>query len=186
MEDHALIELYWNRDEAAIAQTAQKYGGYCNQIAYNILGNPQDSEECVSDTYLKAWNAIPQDRPGLFRAYLGRITRNLAINRYHLLRAQKRGGGQLELILEELEGCIPAPATVEDEAESNRTAQVINQFLANLNPELRVVFIRRYWYADSIAAIAKRLGYGENKVKSILFRCRNRLKLQLEQEGITL
>lgn len=186
MDDCELVELYWKRDELAILETAKKYGGYCYKIAYNILQKPEDSEECVSDTYFKAWNAIPDDRPYIFSAYLGKIARNLAINIYNKSNAKKRGNGELDLILNELENCIPSNYDVEIETESRQICKAINRFLLSLNEERRIIFVRRYWYGDSIKSISERFGFGESKIKSILFRCRNSLKRYLKREDIIL
>lgn len=179
-----MIELYWDRSERAIEETQNKFGKYCHRIAFNILHNREDSEECVSDTCLKAWNSIPTDRPSVFSAYLGRITRNLAINRYRHANAQKRGGGGLPLIFDELEECIPSIQDVESESSRIYITEALNRFLEGLPAEQRIVFVRRYWYADPIKEIAQKLHYSESKVKSILFQCRKRLRVHLEKEGV--
>jgi len=184
MNDAALIELYWSRDETAISETSLKYGKYCNTIALNILHNREDSEECVSDTYFKAWNCIPPEQPSVFKAFLGRITRNSAINKYKAYTAEKRGGGTVELLLSELEECIPSNRDVEAEYEAGVVAELISEFLSATETEQRMVFVRRYWYADKIAAISKRYGISENNVKSMLRRTRIKLKEHLEKEGI--
>ncbi|MDF2654760.1 MAG: hypothetical protein K0R19_1234 [Bacillota bacterium] len=184
MDDHAIIELFYSRSETAIHETSQKYGNYCSRIAMNILANKEDSEECVSDTYFKTWNAIPPQRPEVLRSFLGRITRNLSLNRYKEKRRQKRGGDEVDLLLSELEGCVSSDHTVETELERGRIAGTINKFLYSIEIEHRVIFIRRYWYVDSISSIAKRLGVSESKVKSVLFRTRNRLRAYLEKEGV--
>lgn len=184
MDDHAIIELFYSRSETAIHETSQKYGNYCSRIAMNILANKEDSEECVSDTYFKTWNAIPPQRPKVLRSFLGRITRNLSLNRYKEKRRQKRGGDEVDLLLSELEGCVSSDHTVETELERGRIAGTINKFLYSIEIEHRVIFIRRYWYVDSISSIAKRLGVSESKVKSVLFRTRNRLRAYLEKEGV--
>lgn len=186
MEDHELIDLYWNRCDKAILETSKKYGRYCNTIAYNILKSAQDSEECVNDTYLKTWNAIPKDKPKIFSAYLGKITRNLAINRYHKKKAQKRGSGQINLVLEELENCISSNHSIENQIESQGIREILNQFLEDLKKEDRIIFVRRYWYVDSIKDISKRLGLSESKIKSVLFRARKKLKQYLEEKGVYL
>ena len=186
MEDEAIIKLFWERNEMAISETDKKYGHYCYKIAHNILQNAEDSEECVSDTYVRTWNSIPEDWPKNFSAYLGKITRNLSINRYRQRSAKKRGSGKLEEIFHELEGCLPDRKTMERELESKEMAALLNRFLNSLNDEHRIIFVRRYWYADSIPTIAGRFGLGENNVKTILYRCRNKLKQMLEKEGIGL
>ena len=184
MDDSKIVDLYWQRSELAISETAKKYDHYCNQIAFNILSNKEDSKECVNDTYLRAWNSIPENRPTLLSSFLGKITRNLAFNTYKSKRTQKRGGGELELILDELEEIIPSVQSVEDEIEVGELTVFINSFLKSLNKENRVIFVHRYWYSYSISDIAKCYNISESKIKSILFRCRNKLKSHLEREGV--
>jgi RNA polymerase sigma-70 factor (ECF subfamily) len=184
MDDCKLIDLFWQRSESAITEVSKKYGCYCRTIAFNILASKEDTEECVNDTYLKVWNAIPTDRPDIFSAYLGKITRNLALNRYKQRKVQKRGGGEIDLLLSELESCVPASANVEKECESTELIKAINEFLLSIKIENRVIFVRRYWYADPIVTIAQRYDMSESKVKSILFRCRNNLKTYLEKRGV--
>lgn len=186
MEDRELINLFWERSESAISETDKKYRSYCKKIAYNILYSPEDSEECINDTYLKAWNAIPSDRPKIFSAYLGKITRNLAINIYNKKRTKKRGSGEVEAVLDELENIVKAYNTVEDEMDSKEITSVLNSFLYSLDKEDRIIFVRRYWYVDSIKNIAKNTGFSQSKIKSNLFRTRNKLKLYLEKEEIYL
>jgi len=185
MNDADIIELYWSRSESAISETSNKYGGYCNTIAMNILNNPEDSEECVSDTFLGVWNNIPPERPSLFKAYLGSITRNFALNRYKAYFTKKRGGGTVEQLLSELEDCIPSKHNVETEYEAGVVAALISGFLSSIDKEKRLIFIRRYWYADKITAISKRYSVSENNVKSMLHRTRLKLKEHLEKEGVT-
>ena len=184
MDDNMIIDLYWARSESAISETSSRYGGYCTKIAMNILQNKEDSEECVNDTYLNVWNAIPPQRPARFSAFLGRITRNLSLNKYKAQNAQKRGGSQVALLLGELEDCIPSRSSVEAEVEAGYTAKIINGFLAAASLESRILFVRRYWYADSIEAIAKQFSMSESKVKSSLFRTRGKLREHLEKEGV--
>lgn len=186
MEEKEIIELYWLRSERAIEETARKYGRFCHSIAYNILSNQEDSEECVNDTYLHAWNAIPPRRPNKFSAFLGKITRNLALKRYEKYTAAKRGGGQVPLALEELTECIPAPDSMERRMDDRMLAETLNRFLAGLSPETRRIFLDRYWKLDSINEIAMELGIGESKVKMSLMRTRGKLRSFLEQEGIEL
>lgn len=186
MEDEKIVELYWNRSENAIQETAAKYGSYCWKIAYNILSNYEDSEECVNDAYLKTWNSIPEHRPSLLSAYIGKITRNLSLNKYLRGRAQKRGGGQPELILEELNSCITASKSTETAYLEGMAAQAVSRFLNTSKLEYRIIFVRRYWYSDSILDIAKRYGISESRVKSILHRMRGKLRIFLEKEGIVL
>lgn len=179
-----ILDLFWSRSESAIHETAAKYGNYCTKIAMNILQNHEDSEECVNDTYLKAWNAIPPQRPAILSSFLGRITRNLAINSYNFKRTQKRGGYELALVLNELEDCVPSSNSTEETVEAGMTVRAIETFLADLDSESRVVFVRRYWYVDSISAIAARFQISEGKVKSMLFRTRNNLRKHLEKECV--
>lgn len=186
MDDDRIVDLYWARSELAITETAKAYGHYCLAIANNILKNREDAKECVNDTYLKAWNAIPPLRPTVFRAFLGKITRNLSLNRYKEQRAEKRGGNEITLLYSELEDCVPSGSDVEAEYETNHVMEVINSFLLSLDKEYRIVFVRRYWYADSVRSIAARFQMSESKVKSMLFRTRKKLKTYLENEGVTL
>lgn len=186
MEDEAILDLYWQRSEIAIRETAEKYGSYCFAIAINILQNYEDAEECENDTYLKAWNSIPPQRPVYFRAYLGKITRNLSLNKYKENRTKKRGGDEMDLLFSELEECIPSNHTVEHEWEANQVIELINAFLYSLDAENRKVFVRRYWYADSIKDISYSLHMSTSKVKSMLFRTRKALKDYLEKEGVVL
>ena len=185
MGDEEIIELYWQRSEQAITETEQKYGAFCRKIAMNILHSPEDSEECVSDAYLGVWNAIPPQRPNIFSAFLGKITRNISLHRYQKNRAAKRGGGEMEPLLSELEGCLPARENVEDQVFGSRAAAAaLNHFLEGLSQEHRVIFVRRYWYADPIGEIAERMGMSQSKVTSILYRIRKWLRDYLEKEEI--
>ena len=186
MNDEKIVDLYWERTETAIDETAKIYGNYLFTIANNILQNAEDAKECVNDTYLKAWNNIPPVRPAIFQAFLGKITRNLSLNKYKEQRAEKRGGGEADLIYSELEDCISSKNSVEGEYEKGLVTKAINSFLISLRTENRVVFVRRYWYADSVRVIADRLQMSESKVKSMLFRTRKALKTYLENEGVIL
>ena len=186
MEDSDIIELYWQRDQQAIGETAGKYGSFLWGISWNILRSHGDAEECVNDTYLRTWNAIPPTRPTAFRAWLGRITRNLSLDRWKQSRAKCRGGDDMEILLGELDICVPERRGMEAALEDQEIAALISTFLRKLPKESRIMFLRRYWYGDSLADIAKRLGCGEGKVKSSLFRTRNALRAYLEQEGVYL
>lgn len=186
MDDIHLIELFWDRSENAIEETSKKYNRYCSSIAFNILENIEDTEECVNDVYFKTWQAIPDDRPRNFAAYLGKITRNTSINKYNQRRTKKRGNGEVELLLSELEECIPTKVTVEKEIEDGELGKIISDFLRKLDIDNRNIFIRRYFYSDNIVTIAERYGLSESKVKSMLFRSRNKLKIYLEKEGVVL
>lgn len=186
MEDSMIINLYWERSESAIVETSIKYGKYCKCIACNILDSNEDAEECVNDTYLHAWDSIPPHRPIYLTAYLGKITRNLALNKYKLANTVKRGGGTVTLLLNELEDCIPARKSVEEEYEAGILAKSISDFLRSIDAQNRAIFIRRYWYSDSISMISERYQMSVSKIKAKLFRCRIKLKKYLEEEGIQL
>lgn len=184
LEDSKIIDLYWARKEQALAETDTKYGSYCRTIARNILRNFEDTEECVSDTWLHAWNSMPPQRPGILSAFLGRITRNLSFDRCKYQQAAKRGGGALPLALDELGECIPSAQRVEYALEQKELAAAIDRFLRTLPEKDCNLFLRRYWYVDSISVIADRYGMKENTVKSILFRTREKLRKFLGEEGI--
>ena len=183
MEDNRIIELYWQRSEQAIAETSQKYGKLCRHIAMNIVGNFPDAEECENDTYVAAWNAIPPTRPTVLSAFLTKIVRNLALNRYEYNKAQKRNN-EFDLVLDELEGCVAGKSTVESAYEEGELAAILDVFLEQLPKEKRVIFVRRYWYSDSVKDIAKRMQVSESKVKTTLFRLRNEWQDYLEAKGI--
>ena len=186
MEDHEIIALYWDRDENAIGETAAKYGGYLHNIAYNILAVRQDSEECVSDAYLRTWNAIPPKKPENLKLYLGRVTRNLALDRRKADTTEKRGGGQVVLALEELRDCVSDHSTPETALDEKYLAEKITEFLRNQPETARKCFVLRYWYLEPVSAIASRLGISPAKTKSLLHRTRNKLKEHLYKEGIWL
>ena len=155
-------------------------------MAYNILSNNHDAEECVSDTLHRAWEAIPPKRPEYLGAYLSKITRNLSLQRWRAAGAAKRGGGQADLLLSELEQVIPTPRTGEDEFEYNHTVRAINTYLRGIDATSRVVFIRRYFFGDSIGDISRQFKASEGKIKSMLFRTRQKLKIHLEREGVVI
>lgn len=186
MDDNKIVELFWRRDETAIAETEQKYSRYCYHISYNILSNCEDAEECVNDTWWKAWNAMPPHRPNQLSAFLGKITRNLSLQRYLRAGAQKRGSGQTDAAFSELEECLPDPISVEQIAEDRMIGQALDRFLRSLPKETRMIFVIRYWYLCSIRDIAEQFGISESKVKTVLFRTRKKLKIYLEREGISL
>lgn len=186
MEDREIIELYNARSEAAIAQTDARYGVFCRSIAFHILRDAEDAAECVSDTYLAVWKAIPPLQPQCLRAFLGKITRNLSLNRLEKRQAQKRGGGQTELVLEELTSCIPDPSGAEDITEDIVIRETLNRFLKTLSETERRVFVRRYWYTDAVREIAANMNISEDRVYVLLHRARKKLKTMLEKEGITL
>ena len=183
MDDKQIIDLYFARKEQAIGETAKKYGKFCFAIARNILGNIPDAEETVNDTYIGAWNSIPPHRPATISTYLGKITRRLALKRWTANRTQKRGGGEAALALEELAGCIPSDFDVESQMEMAELTQILNKFVRNLSKAERDVFLCRYWYLDSIEAIARRFDFSQSKVKSMLSRTRKKLCAHLQKEG---
>lgn len=191
MEDQQIIELYFKRDEQAIAECQAKYGDYCTRIALNILDNLQDAEECVSDTYLRAWEAIPPTKPAKLGAYLGKITRNLSLDYFKARKSAKRGNSLFQVSLDEINECVPAGSTgygsgFDDETEARRVGECINRFLRKQSHEVRDVFICRYFYSDSIGEITRRFGLSESKVTSMLLRTRIKLRRFLESEGIRL
>lgn len=185
-EDAEIVQLYWDRNELAIPATSEKYGSYCRAIAGNILGSREDAEECVNDTYLRAWNSIPPSRPGLLSAYLGKITRNLALNRYRYHTAEKRGGGEVPLVLAEIAELVSDTDGVEQEMDRRALAEAVSAFLAQLPAERRRLFVRRYWYLDGVAQIAAWFGMTENQVSVTLSRLRAKLKDYLVERGFTL
>lgn len=186
MEDNSIIQLYWDRDERAVAETAEKYGGYCKVIAKNILGNDEDALECVNDTYLSAWNAMPTHRPERLCTFLGKLTRNISFNKYKHNHAEKRGGGQLPLILDEPAECVSGAEQTQKAAEEKELLSAINSFIGTLSEEKRSILIRRYWYADSIEAIAHEYGKSVGSVTMVLKRTREKMKIYLSERGFEL
>lgn len=183
MEDQQIIDLYWARSQQAVVETERKYAPYCRQVAYQILRSAQDADECVNDTWLRAWNAIPPQRPVRLQAYLARLTRNLSLDRLDQRQAKKRGGS-MGVLLSELSECIPSPDTVERVMENREISHAISAWLRQQPERSRVAFVRRYFYADSLSQIARRVGLSEGGVKSLLHRQRGSLRQYLEQEGI--
>lgn len=183
MDDNKIIELYWEREEDAIRETSLKYGRLCAHIARNILSSYEDSEECVNDTYLAVWNAIPDKRPSRFSAFVSRITRNLALKKFEYISAAKRNPAAVTS-LEELGDCVSGTDSVESEVETRRIERTIDKFLWRQGEEKRNIFIRRYWYFDSIESICKSTGFTQSKVKSMLHEMRKKLRIFLESEGI--
>ena len=183
LQDEQIIDLYWARNEQAVEESSLKYGAYCRTIAWNILFSREDSEECVNDTWLNAWNAMPPNRPSFLKAFFGRITRNLALNRYEREHAEKRGGGEVPLALEELSECIADP-TAQNGAGGLAIRELMDSFLSGLKPEERKLFVGRYWYLRSVKELAKAYGLGESKVKMTLLRSREKLKTLLAKEGV--
>ncbi|MNO17211.1 RNA polymerase factor sigma-70 [compost metagenome] len=185
MEDQGIVHLYLQRSQQAILETKNKYGAYCRVIAKNIISNFSDVEECENDTYLAAWNAIPPNLPRNFPVFLGRITRNIALDKYGYNTAKKRNR-EFEVILTELEECVASPDTVETEYEDGEVANLINQFLYGIDKQARNIFIGRYWYSYSIEELSMRFNMSSSKVKSILFRTRKKLRAHLNKEGVNL
>lgn len=186
MTDEEILTLYWNREETAISATNEKFGPYCHRIAWNILVNEEDSQECLNDTWLKTWSSIPPQKPTIFSAFLGKITRNLAIDRVRKETADKRGNGAIHTVYEELEECIQGGVTPEQELEGKELAAKISAFLWKCKKVDRDIFIRRYWYMDSLQKIEMIYGFSTSKVKSILHRMRRHLKEELKKEGYVL
>ncbi|MBD5161694.1 MAG: sigma-70 family RNA polymerase sigma factor [Oscillibacter sp.] len=184
MEDVQIIDLYWLRDERAIRETDIKYGGFCHKIAMNILHSFQDSEECVSDAYGRCWDTMPPQRPMSLRAYLGTILRNLSISRYRSGRAQKRFGGA-EVLLSELNDCVPAPENVQRTLEAAELGDFINRWLRGLETEDRALFVHRYWNGDGVKELAGELGVRPNALTKRLLRLRESLRRSLEKEGLS-
>lgn len=182
MEDQGIIALFFDRSEQAIVETDKKYGSYCYAIAYNILSSKEDAEESVDDTYLTAWNTIPPRKPNLLNAFLGKITRHISIDCWRKRSAQKRGGTEISLALDELEECA-GPNDLEAEITHREFIRLLNSFLATLSETERNVFLCRYWYMDSIEAIAEITGFTQSKVTSMLHRTRGKLRKQLHVEG---
>ena len=184
MEDGKIIDLYWARSQQAIAESEKKYGPYCHTIARRILDQEEDAEECVNDTWLRAWNAMPPQRPGILSAFFGKLTRNLSLDRWRRLRAVKRGGNQVEVALHELEDCLPDHRRLEEGLEAGETAALISAFLRRQPQPDRVLFVRRYFHLEPLDSLAGRLGLTTGQAKSRLHRMRQRLKAELEREGI--
>ena len=183
MNDDQIIDLYFSRDEGAIGATDEKYGAYCTKISQNILANLHDSEENVSDTYLQAWRSIPPTRPRVLRAYLGRIARNLALNRVNMAHAARRAADEFTLSLDEVDECTPSNVSVENAAAMRELSRKISDFLRTESGTAARMFVCRYFYAESVKKIAERFGAGESRVKSSLMRTRQRLAKFLLEEG---
>lgn len=184
MKDSEIVDLYWQRSEQAIQESVSKYGHYCRTVAENIVHNTEDVEECLDDTWFGAWNSMPKNRPSLLGPYLAKFTRWSALSRIRKSKSQKRGGSEVTLAFEELEGCVPSMQNVEREIELRELSKCIDAFLEGLEKNERCVFIERYWYVYAVSEIAKRHGFTESKVKSMLFRTRKKLSAFLEEEGL--
>lgn len=186
MDDEQIIQLYWERNEKAITATADKYGSYCTSIAKNILNNKEDAEECVNDTYINAWNSMPPYRPSILSTFLGKITRNLSFNRYKYNTANKRGGGEVALVLDEIAELVSGTDSIEQEIHHKELLTAINTFLDRLPSDKRNIFVCRYWYFDSVSDIASRFGITENNVSVTLNRLRLKLHNYLLERGFEL
>ena len=180
MEDHAILALYFARDERALDETAKKYGAGCYAVSYQILRSHQDAEECVSDTYIRAWNAIPPKKPTFLGAYLMKIVRNLSLSAYQAARAKKRGGGQVEALSRELADCVTG--NPERYVEAAELSRLLDRFLRGLSPKERCIFLRRYWFEDSIREISERCNLSEGAVRLRLMRLRRRLRDWLKSQ----
>ena len=185
MNDAGIIDLYWQRSERAIPETENAYGPYCHTVAYNLLRNAEDAEESVNDTWLAAWNAMPPERPNSLKAFLGRITRNISVTRLRRSGSQKRGGGEVSLALDELRECAGGD-TAEEAFEAAELGRLIDRFLRGLSASECNLFLRRYWYLDSIDMLAARYGLRPGAVKTRLHRTREKLRTFLRKEGYAL
>lgn len=186
MNDEKIIALYLAREESALLETKLKYGNYCRAVAFRILQNREDAEECENDTYLDAWNAIPPHRPPMLSVFLGTITRRIAIDKLRKKYASRRGGGEAMLSLQELEECVPMGKSMDDSLDEKLLAKAISAFLQTLDETNCNIFLRRYWHLDSVAKIAQRYSFSQSKVKAMLKRTRKELLVHLEKEGFFL
>ena len=184
MEDIKIIDLYWQRSQEAITQTDIKYGKLCHKISYDILSSHEDSEECVSDTYMTVWNSLPPQRPSYFQAFVAAIARNLSLKRLRDRYAKKRGGGEAALVLEELSDCFTSERSIEQEYEQRKLTEAIDEFLYSLSADSRCIFLCRYWLFLPVMEIARRLKCSKSKVTTSLFRTRQRLQQYLTKEGL--
>lgn len=185
MDDKQIIELYFERNEQAIKETETKYGTFCHRIAMNILGIHEDAEECVNDTYYSVWKQIPPTVPEVFKVYLGRITRNLSISRFRAMRAKKRYSS-MEIMLSELNDCVPSSSNVEQTIEVMQLSDYISEWLDSLPEEDCALFVRRYWFGDEVQELAKKCGITAAKMAQRMLRLRKSLKAALEQKGVAL
>lgn len=185
MTDEMIIDMYWERSEDAISETSKKYSGYCYSIAYGILHNAEDSEECVNDTYLGAWNSMPSNRPSKLPAFLSKITRNLALDKYEYYSAKKRGESQIPLALEELEECLSGSEKTDSVVDAMFIGDILNKFLSTLSEQSRNIFVLRYFHLYSVKEISEKYGISESKVKTSLCRSRTSLKNELRKEDLS-
>ena len=184
MEDAAIVDLYWQRSDRAISETNRKYGRYCHSIAFNFVRNNEDAEECVNDTWFRAWNLMPDKRPSVLSTFLGAITRNLAVSMYRGKTSLKRGGGEMPLALDELSECVPSGADLEREYEIKEFESAIGKFVEGLPAAEQKVFVARYWYLAPVSEIAEKMHFTQGKTKSMLFRIRNKLREYMREEGL--
>lgn len=184
MTDRKIVELYFARSESAISETDKKYGSYFRRLAASVLGNEQDSEECVNDTYMKLWETIPPQKPDKLGAFAARIVRNIALNTVTRLSALKRGGSGSDTAFDEIADCLPSGENVERTVDSRELARIIERFLGTLGREKQLIFMKRYWYFESVSDIAAELNISESKVKMSLKRTRDRLREFLGKEGV--
>ena len=183
MDDAAIVALFWQRDERAVSETERKYGPYCRSIAASLLADGRDVEETLSDAWLQAWRSIPPQRPVQLATYVGKLTRNLALSRLRELRAQKRGGGEAELALEELADCLGGSDDPEEALEARELGRALNRFVAGLKKQERDLFVSRYYFLVPLEELSRKTGFSQGKLKSMLFRTRKKLKSYLRKEG---
>lgn len=183
MDDSRIIELFFLRNEDALKETEKKYGNFIHITAFNITGTSEDAQECANDTYLKLWNSIPPEKPVYFKAYVGKLVRNTALSLYRKNKASKRDSS-LSVLLSELGDCIPSAVTVEEDFDGKNLSQLISEWLYTLSEENRVLFIRRYWYGDSLKALSEKTGKPADKLASLFFSLRKQLKKELEGKGV--
>ncbi len=184
LKDNEIIELYFGRQESAISETDKKYGSYCRNISYNILGSREDSEECTNDTYMKLWNVIPPQKPLRFCSFIASVVRSIALNMVRHSSALKRGGGNAQAVFDEIAECVASSDTVESEIDEKHLVSTLNSFLASCSNEKQMIFMKRYYHFRTVAQIAEEMHISEDKVKQTLHRMRDKLKKYLEKEGI--
>jgi RNA polymerase sigma-70 factor (ECF subfamily) len=184
MTDQDIVNLYWQRSDRAVPETDRVYGSYCHTVAYNLLRSPEDAEECVNDTWLAAWNAMPPARPNSLRAFLAKLTRNIAVTRLRRRGSLKRGGGAASVALEELEECLPGSFDLERTVEARELCRCIDRFLSGLPERERTIFVGRYFYVLTPEELAERVNMKSAGVKTVLYRTRAKLLKELEKEGI--
>ncbi|MBR1455546.1 MAG: sigma-70 family RNA polymerase sigma factor [Oscillospiraceae bacterium] len=184
MDDAKIVDLYWARSENAVTETASKYGSYCRTIAFNLLANAEDAEECVNDTYMQAWRSMPTNRPTRLAPYLGKMTRWLSLSRLRDRNSLRHGGGEVPLLLDELAEVLDSGRDTQRELETRELNLEIRRLLAGLKKDERDVFLCRYWYAAPVAEIAEKTGFSESKIHSMLHRTRKKLAQQLKEKGL--